>query len=260
MNDHAMLYKLIMPAQHGGWGFLLEPMLLGLILAPTAPGALLAVAAFLVFLTHHPLSVVMGDFRKGEWSPRGTLPLQICVLFLAAAWAAFSVAAMSAWQLFWPALTVGVPCALVFLYEDASRHIRSLPGELGGALGMAALAPVIMLCGGWSLTVSFAVWALLVARSVIAILYVRMQVRRMHRKPFRVGPVVSAHVGALAAVAVGWGLGMVPLTAVAAFCAMLFVVMRGVRVPPESAKALGWSEMRLGIATVALVAVGYLCA
>lgn len=49
------LRALALPAEHGGWGFVLEPVVLGLLVCPSRPGGALALAATATFLAHHPL-------------------------------------------------------------------------------------------------------------------------------------------------------------------------------------------------------------
>src|SRR5689334_962019 len=44
------LRALALPTEHGGWGLLLEPLLLGLLIVPSAPGAAVAAAALGAFL------------------------------------------------------------------------------------------------------------------------------------------------------------------------------------------------------------------
>ena len=59
-----------LPAEHGGWGFLAEPVVLGLVLAPSAAGLCLALAALAAFLARHPLRLALIDRRKGVRYPR----------------------------------------------------------------------------------------------------------------------------------------------------------------------------------------------
>ncbi|MFN8095814.1 MAG: YwiC-like family protein [Vicinamibacteria bacterium] len=58
-----------LPAEHGGWGLLAEPIVLGLVLAPSAGGSCLALAALAAFLARHPLRLVLMDRRKGARYP-----------------------------------------------------------------------------------------------------------------------------------------------------------------------------------------------
>src|SRR5512136_2263107 len=64
------LKAVALPAEHGGWGFLAEPVILGLVLAPSAAGVCLALAALAAFLARHPLRLLLLDRRKGTRYPR----------------------------------------------------------------------------------------------------------------------------------------------------------------------------------------------
>ena len=58
-----------LPAEHGGWGFLTEPVVLGLVLAPSAAGLCLALAALAAFLTRHPLRLWLMRSTQGRPVP-----------------------------------------------------------------------------------------------------------------------------------------------------------------------------------------------
>jgi hypothetical protein len=62
-----------LPTEHGGWGLLGEPVVLGLVLAPSASGACLGLAALAGFLSRHPLRLVFMDRRRGVRYPRTAL-------------------------------------------------------------------------------------------------------------------------------------------------------------------------------------------
>ena len=49
------------PSEHGGWGLTAEPALLGLLVAPSIAGGVLAVAAVVAFLARTPLKLVLVD-------------------------------------------------------------------------------------------------------------------------------------------------------------------------------------------------------
>ncbi|HEX4980427.1 MAG TPA: YwiC-like family protein, partial [Ilumatobacteraceae bacterium] len=67
------------PSEHGGWGLTLEPVLLGLIVAPSLAGALLGAAALLAFLVRTPLKLAAVDARRGRWLERSRLATKIAV-------------------------------------------------------------------------------------------------------------------------------------------------------------------------------------
>jgi YwiC-like protein len=60
-RQRAAWRAMAIPDEHGGWGLTAEPVLLGLLVAPSWAGAALAVAAFVAFLVRTPLKVVLVD-------------------------------------------------------------------------------------------------------------------------------------------------------------------------------------------------------
>lgn len=54
------------PSEHGGWGFVLELALLGLLLAPAVAGTRLAMAMLGPFLARQSLKLVLADRRGGR--------------------------------------------------------------------------------------------------------------------------------------------------------------------------------------------------
>src|SRR5205085_7457904 len=57
---------LVLPSEHGGWGILLEPIILGLLIAPSRAGFLIALAALFGFLARQPLKLAMQDAQRGR--------------------------------------------------------------------------------------------------------------------------------------------------------------------------------------------------
>ena len=75
-RHRSALRSVALPTEHGGWGLTLESVVLGLAVRWSAPGAVLAVAAFLAFLARTPLKVVLVDLRRHRVLPR-TRPARI---------------------------------------------------------------------------------------------------------------------------------------------------------------------------------------
>ena len=65
----SLVRSVALPSEHGGWSFLLEPIALGLAVAPSLAGLLLGVAVTGAFLTHQPLKTAVKDWRagRGRW-------------------------------------------------------------------------------------------------------------------------------------------------------------------------------------------------
>lgn len=249
-----------LPAEHGGWGFTSEPVLLGMLVAPSPAGAWLGVAAFGAFLSRHPLKLVLGDLRRGRTFPRTVQAAQVAAGYLAVALLGMIAAFLTRSGDFWPILAAAVPFGLFHLVEDARGRSRALAPEVAGAVAMGSLAPAIALASGWSMPMALGLWLVLAARSLGSIPYVRVQVLRSHRKPGMPEPAVwSAYAGSivgLAAVVAGAVAGILPWLAVPALALLVVRAFTGLREHGIPARVLGWREIGFGLGTVALTALG----
>ena len=75
-NRFAQYRSVALPTEHGGWGFLLEPVLLGLLLAPSPAGVLLALAGLATFLARHPADIWLRDTLASKTFPRTATALR----------------------------------------------------------------------------------------------------------------------------------------------------------------------------------------
>lgn len=249
-----------LPTEHGGWGFTAEPVLLGMLVAPSPAGAWLGVAAFGAFLSRHPLKIALADLRRGKRYPRTTQASQVAGAYLLVALLAMVAALLMSRGEFWPALAAAVPFGLYHLVEDARGRSRALLPEIAGALAMATLAPAIALAAGWEPGPALGLWVVLAARSFASIPFVRVQVMRSHRKPGAPEPSAwTAHVGSLvglAAVVAGAVQGMVPWLTVPALTLLAVRALAGLQESNVPARVLGWREIGFGLGTVGLTALG----
>jgi len=248
-----------LPAEHGGWGLLAEPVILGLVLAPSAAGACLALAALLGFLARHPLRLWLLDRRKGVRYPRTALAegffagyAGLGALLLAGA---FALAPAP----FWPALAAAAPIGLVALAFDARGRSREALPELSGAIALGASAAAIALAGGAPAGVAWGAWALLALRAITSVLYVRARIRLDRGLPAGAGVVLAGHAAALAAATALARTAWAPWLATAAFLVLLARAAWGLsprrrRVRPQ---VLGFQELGYGLLTLTLLAVGY---
>jgi hypothetical protein len=249
-----------LPVEHGGWGLLLEPIALGIAVAPTAAGTLLGLAALGAFLARHPLKIALADRRRSVRYPRTVWAERFAQLYGLVAVVAFVAALRLASAAVWAALLVAAPLVLVQFGSDLRNQQRKLWPELAGASALAAMAPAIVLAGGWGPAPAFALWVALVARAAPAIMYVRVRLRRMRGVAVSSGPVILAHVTGVLAV-VGLAVGrLAPATAVVALAILLGRAVYGLSpgrpsVPPV---VIGKQELAFGVLTIALLAAGYL--
>ncbi|MDG2113262.1 MAG: YwiC-like family protein, partial [Actinomycetota bacterium] len=171
------------PSAHGGWSLTAEPAILGLLVAWSGAGLALGAAAILAFVARTPLKVVMVDGWRHRRLERTRLATRIAVieLVLLAGLAAYvAAAAEGRW---WLPLLVAAPLIVAELWYDMGSRSRRLVPELAGSIGIGSVAAAVAIAGGVSAKVSWGLWAVIAARSLAAIPYVRTQILRAKSKP-----------------------------------------------------------------------------
>jgi len=191
-------------------------------------------------------------------SPRTAWARRFAALYLAVGAAAFSAAVIFSKPSFILPLVMAAPLAVVQLIYDWSGRKRVLFAEVAGAVAISSLAAALALAGGWPRAASFALWAIMSARSVPSILYVRGYLARAHRRATSPLPIWMAHAGALILIAALTRAGLAPRLV---FAALIILTLRAVigfwklRLTPRQ---LGFSEIGFGALTVLSVVVGNL--
>lgn len=234
----------MLPKEHGSWSLALEPLVLGLLVAPSWPGALLALAVAAAFFARRPLKFVVLDSRP-ERRAAARKPLAACVL----AAIVFSLGALflggTTW-LFWllPAAGAGV----VFLGFDLRQAGREGAAEIAGAAAFAFMPAAIAALAGWPAAAALALALVMTGRAVPTVMLVRANLRAAKTGVRRDAPALVA-AGVALAVTVGLevvglaprsAVGLLALLAMRAF--MLLVFPR----PILRARTLGIVEAVLG--------------
>jgi hypothetical protein len=249
-----------LPVEHGGWGLLLEPIVLGFAVAPSIAGAFLALAAIGAFLARHPFKLCITDWRHGRRYPRTTLAARFIILYCIVStiglMAAINMATDNKFLLLLPA---AVPLAVVQLIYDGKGQSRSLLPELAGSSAMAAIAASIALAGGLSSGLALGLWTVLAARAVTSILYVRARLSVLHGNPASPISVLNLHVAALAIVTALAYKQLVPRLAIVAILILLLRATYGLLKDhrPVTARYIGFYEIGYGALTVLALAIGY---
>ncbi len=251
------LKSVALPAEHGGWGFTLEPILLGLSLAPSPAGLGVGVMGLFAFLAHHPIKLALADLRRGHRYPRTGLAARMGLIYAALAALGLLLAVSTARAPFLLPLVLGLPLAFLKVGLDAAGRGRSFAGEMAGALGAATLAPAAVLAGGGDPAWALGSWLVLALRSLVSIRYARAAVRRARGLPASpVSPVATVLLGGLLATAGAYA-GLVPWLGALAIWALGAYALWVLNRPPIPAKMVGWGQMFWGWTTVLLVALGY---
>lgn len=244
------------PTEHGGWGLTAEPVLLGLLVAPSVAGALLGVAAVLAFLARTPLRVVLVDRHRGRSLDRTALAGRVLaaeVLVIAALAAAAAVVATG--PFWWPALVAAPLVALELWYDTRSRSRRLAP-ELAGTWAIGAVSAMVVLASGHGGSEALAVWLVVGARATSSVPHVIAQVARLHGRATSARRLLLADAAALSAVAAA--VGVDHRAAIGAAAVVIAVaVQRPLARTPVPAKTIGIRQSILGLAVVLTAALGF---
>lgn len=237
------------PAEHGGWGFLCEPLLLGLLIAPSLPGIGLVLMMTAVFLLHQPFKIVVKDRRKGRMYERTRLAQQFLMIYGVIGVIGFGIAWLSASNPLWiiPLLTTTPFVALQLAYELRNDG-RNLISEMAGALVLATSAPAVLLASGHTPLLAALAWCVMALRLIPAILYVRARLRLIHGKPVRHQNTIVLHWVVVVIGLLMWTSGLANAAITLATCALLVRAIYGLYFsPPVAAKVIGFQEVFFGI-------------
>jgi hypothetical protein len=257
--------RLVIPAEHGSWSWLLVPFFVGVIVAGrwNLAVSLVLVGGMAGFLLRQPLSIWLrvraGQGRKKDGP-------------LAAAWTLglAAVALLSLIGLFALGLTailwLLVPIAAIFaLYLVAIRQRRTNSRttwmEVTGAAGLAAMAPAAYLAASGRLdTVAWLLWGLMAGQNGLGVLYVRLRIADTHGRTMNRRPILLAHALVLAAVGVLAYVGPTPWLAAVPFAAYFLRAAWAVarRRPVDNIKRFGFGEVGVEILGGLLIAAGWL--
>lgn len=240
----ALWRDVLRPKEYGSWSLALEPLVLGLLAAPSFAGAGLATALVAGFFARRPFRMLFQERRDER---------------RAAAWQALALCAFIGLLAFSGALAVGGvawlpwlgPVGLAgaaFAWCDARGAGREEAAEMSGAAAFAFTPAAIAILGGWNSSASATLACLMLGRSVPSVACVRAFLRGKKSGVWRSGPaLIGAVVAALGAIAVAWyGLapwfGAVALTGFAGRALWLLVLAR----PSWRARSVGIMELLLG--------------
>lgn len=258
VGERRLWRTVAIPSEHGGWGLTLEPVLLGLLIAPSMVGGMLGVAALVVFFVRTPLKLIVIDVRRKRWLNRSQLALRFAIGELIVLVAIASIALwVAGWSWLVP-VVVAVPLVGVEFWFDVRSRGRRLVPELCGSIGISSVVAVIVLAGGHSTGLAVATWLILSARAVGAIPFVRTQIARLRGTS---AGTTSSDTAQAIAVVLGVVALMVERQMVAGLIGLLALTvlqLLWVRRAPLAPKVLGIRQMVLGFGLVAVTAVGVL--
>ncbi|MFN6962183.1 MAG: YwiC-like family protein [Pyrinomonadaceae bacterium] len=251
--------SIVLPIEHGSWGFLLEPIALGLILAPSLPAVFITITVVGAFLTRQPLKFLIADLRQGRRLPRTEIAQRYGLIFAGVAALGLVGTLLTAPLASLVPLAAAVPLAGYVMLQDAARQSRELVPEILAAVALSASTAAIVAAGGGSWPIALSMWGIMLARLVPSIVYVRSRLRLEKGKEFSRLPSIVLHVAAAAAAAGFFAYGTGPFLTVAMMALLLgrsIVGLSPIRVPAK-AKQIGIEEVAYGVLTVLSVVFGF---
>lgn len=251
-----------LPAEHGSWSLVSEPILLGLLVAPTLAGLAMAVSAFAVFLVNRPLKIYLADRRRGRSYERTALAGRFVLIFSAIALIAAAITlVLEGWWPFAPFI-LALPLLLIFMVYD-QRPGRFWQAELTAPAAFAAVAAAIGLAGGMAWQPALGLWGFMVVRVVPTVIFVRARLRLDKGKEGGAGEsapaTIAIHILGVVSVAALVRVGWLPWAAVLAALILLGRAIWGLSDYRwrASVQALGFLEVGFGVLSALIVTVGF---
>ncbi len=251
--------KIALPTEHGGWGFLFEPIVASLAIAFSTAGIWIAVMTIGAFLVRQPLKMLVIDRLGMKVKERAWTAAYFALGFGAIFTLGLAGTVMTAgWAPLMPFAFV-LPLAAVQMYFDFTRNSRNVLPELGGAVTISASSAAIALAGGLSWPLALGLWAIFIARLIPSILYVRERLLLEKGKPFDKAAPLAAHITAVAGVATLAWFALSPMMVVAAMLILLARCVEGLSKTRYKMKAMkiGIFEVIYGALTVLAVIIGH---
>jgi hypothetical protein len=248
--------SVFLPKEHGSWSLALEPLALGLLVAPSQAGGALALAALAGFFARRPFKALFSPATARRRGVRIAV-----VIFSSAAGIALAIAlALGGLTPLWP-LLLAAPLGALFAWFDAQNGSRAAAAEVAGSAAFAIVPVVLATLAGWSAWPALALGALALTRSVPTVLTVRCSLRRS--KGEAVGFTLPVFVAAAASALISL---LAALQLVPAWAGLPGWILFGRTLwfacsfrPVWPARRVGMFEAILGLIYISAIAIAYGC-
>lgn len=248
-----------LPSEHGGWGFLFEPILLGLLVAGSVRGLILSAAMLCAFLIHQPLKLALKDRLKGRRPPRTAWAERFVAGYGLIGIVLLGMTGFKSDPLFVVPLLLALPFLLIQVYFDARNQSRALIPELCGTIALGSTACAVAILGGWIFSAALPLWLIVSSRSIPSVLYVRIRLKLEHGEPIYPYAIWVSHGIAFFIFAVMAAAHAIPAVVPSAFALLFVRALVGLSKYRKTrpAKQIGLLELAYGLLTVVLTAIGY---
>lgn len=246
--------SVFLPKEHGSWSLVLEPLALGLLVAPSSAGGALSVVALAGFFARRPFKACFAPAatRRHEAG-------QAVLIFSALGVAGLSVVLVPGGIApLWP-LLLATPLGGLFAWFDAQNGSRVAAAEVAGSAAFALVPAALATLAGWSAGPALALAGLALARSVPTVLTVRISLRlsKGENAGFLL-PLLTATAAAVGLTVLG-AFRVLPVWAALPAWVLLARTLwfASPGRPAWPARRIGMFEAVLGLAYVAAIAAAY---
>jgi hypothetical protein len=256
--------KLLLPAEHGSWSWLLVPLAVGASIGGgvNPAVALIAIGSLSAFLLRQPATAWLRIRRgRGRRSNERLAAGWTAVLGVVTLGSVGSLLVGGYSELLW-LLAPLLPLFAVYLGVARSRpaSLRSLWLEIAGATALAASAPAAYIAASGSLdATAWLLWLLMGLQNVTGVLYVRQRLADTKQVARSKGAMLGTHIAAVAVVSLlAWN-GRIPALTVAPFAAFLARAVwasAGPR-PVRNIKRFGFLEVGVEVVGGLLVIIAF---
>ncbi|HVS51568.1 MAG TPA: YwiC-like family protein [Opitutaceae bacterium] len=245
---------MLLPKEHGSWSLALEPIALGLLVAPSVAGGWLAVASIAGFFSRRPLKLLWRDPRpERRATARGAFAM-LSVLAGAGAFAALAFAGPGLALWLAPAAVAGA----AFLWFDLRNEMRAGAAEIAGATAFAFVPGAMAAAAGWPVWPAVALSAAILGRAVPTVLTVRSYLRAAKTAEASIVPALAASGLAVVVAAMFVDYRTMPLAVVIALGVLLVrSVVLLCAAPKFRARTLGFFELAVGAGFVLTTALAW---
>ncbi len=257
--ENVRLRTVALPTEHGGWGFVLEPVILGLVLAPSYVGFMIGLSALAGFLSRHPIKILWNDYSAGRNVPRTQAAIVFGGIYFVSATGFLAVAMSYGMRPFAP-FAVALPMMGAVLLYDFLGKSRTLVPEMLAPVALGSTVASIAIAGGWSFVGAMVLWSLLAARWTPTVLYVRSRLRLEYGREAEMVLPAVAHLLAIGFAMLLVMIDLAPPLMITAFALLLARNLIGLSRFRRSLtpQRVGFTEVGWGVVAVTIFALAYL--
>jgi hypothetical protein len=248
------IIKLILPKEHGSWSLALEPIALGLLVAPSFVGGALAIAAGAGFFLRRPLKILLREENCDRWKMART---GIFILAIIAITGLLLAANVGGFEKLWPLIPSAL-AGLAFAFFDSRNESREGAAEISGAIAFGILPAAFATLAGWNFIAAISLAAVMLARSIPTVLLVRTYLRIKKGRTVAISPAIIAAIVGFLLVASLVFFKIAPWLAggFALVTTVKVIFLLGTR-PNFSAKTVGIAEAIFGAMMVLTLAIAW---